>query len=125
MRKLLDHRHRDWSRRSTTTQRRQPSGLLATSAVPPGEKRGPFRGGLREGQEGNLGVPLLYGWIGGTVRIAVIGATGLIGGRLARSLLGSGHQVVLIARGLTRGNEDLLNHPSARFHPIDISNGSA
>ena len=41
------------------------------------------------------------------MKIAITGGTGFVGGHLARSLAARGHEVVLIARGLDRRNENL------------------
>jgi uncharacterized protein YbjT (DUF2867 family) len=41
------------------------------------------------------------------MKIAITGGSGFVGGRLARTLLGEGHDVVVVARGLDPHGEDL------------------
>ena len=56
------------------------------------------------------------------MRIAITGGTGFVGRHLARALSTSGHEAVLIARGLDQRDTTALNLPNVRFFPADLSN---
>jgi len=56
------------------------------------------------------------------MRVAITGGTGFVGRHLARALVGKGHEVALIARGLDDRDRGVLNLPNARFFPCDLSN---
>ncbi|MCI0585301.1 MAG: NAD(P)H-binding protein [Planctomycetes bacterium] len=49
------------------------------------------------------------------MKFAVTGGTGFVGGHLARRLVASGHEVVLLARGLDRRDEAIRRLPRSRF----------
>jgi nucleoside-diphosphate-sugar epimerase len=49
------------------------------------------------------------------MRIAITGGTGFVGRHLARSLARQGHEVVLVARGLDRRDEEIRRLPGARL----------
>jgi uncharacterized protein YbjT (DUF2867 family) len=55
------------------------------------------------------------------VRIAITGGTGFIGRHLAGTLTASGHEVILIARGRDDRDRSVLNLPSVRYFPSDLS----
>ena len=52
------------------------------------------------------------------MKIAITGGTGFVGRHLARALIGSGHEVVLIARGIDRRDERVRTLAHATFAPI-------
>ena len=54
------------------------------------------------------------------MRIAITGGTGFVGRHLARRLVGSGHQVVLIARGRDRRDLGIRDQPGVRFVSASI-----
>lgn len=55
------------------------------------------------------------------MRIAITGGTGFIGRHLAGTLTASGHEVILIARGRDDRDRSVLNLPSVRYFPSDLS----
>jgi nucleoside-diphosphate-sugar epimerase len=55
------------------------------------------------------------------MRIAITGGTGFVGRHLARALTASGHEVVLIARGLDDRDRSVLDLPRAHFFSSDLS----
>jgi uncharacterized protein YbjT (DUF2867 family) len=55
------------------------------------------------------------------VKIAITGGTGFVGSHLARALLASGEQVVLVARGAGRHNLSIPNSLPATFMSSDLS----
>ncbi len=55
------------------------------------------------------------------MKIAITGGTGFVGRHLARSLSDSGHQVVLIARGLDDRDAQIRQLKNAQFIPIGTS----
>ena len=55
------------------------------------------------------------------MKIAITGGSGFVGRHLARALVSSGHEVVLIARGLDRRDEAIRQLKHAAFAPIGIS----
>lgn len=59
------------------------------------------------------------------MKIAITGGTGFVGRHLARALVGTGHEVVLIARGVDRRDEDIRRLPGAVFFPIGIADVEA
>lgn len=54
------------------------------------------------------------------MKIAITGGTGFVGRHLARSLVASGHSVVLIARGVDRRDESIRQLANAQLAPIGI-----
>jgi len=54
------------------------------------------------------------------MKIAITGGTGFVGGHLARTLVGQGHDVVLLARGLDRRDESIRRLPRATFVASDL-----
>ena len=54
------------------------------------------------------------------MKIAITGGTGFVGRHLARALLGRGHEVVLIARGLDRRDEAIHQLERVTFAPIGL-----
>jgi nucleoside-diphosphate-sugar epimerase len=60
-----------------------------------------------------------------TMKIAITGGTGFVGGHLARSLTSKGHNVVLIARGLDSRNADLHSLKRAEFKSVGTTNEDA
>jgi uncharacterized protein YbjT (DUF2867 family) len=58
------------------------------------------------------------------MRIAITGGTGFVGRHLANALISSGHEVVLIARGLDDRGGSVQDWPNARFFATDLSNVS-
>jgi uncharacterized protein YbjT (DUF2867 family) len=56
------------------------------------------------------------------MRIAITGGTGFVGRHLARALVSSGHEVVLIARGLDNRGGSVQDLPNTRFFASDLSN---
>ena len=55
------------------------------------------------------------------MRIAITGGTGFVGRHLARALVASGHEVVLIARGLDDRDRSVLDLPNTSFVSSDLS----
>lgn len=55
------------------------------------------------------------------MKVAITGGTGFVGGHLARALAGEGHQVVAVARGVDRGNLELLRVPGIEFFASDLA----
>lgn len=55
------------------------------------------------------------------MRIAITGGTGFVGRHLGRALAASGHEVILIARGLDRRDPTAFEIPKATFFPADLS----
>lgn len=58
------------------------------------------------------------------MRIAITGRTGFVGRHLARTLVSSGHEVVLIARGLDRRDTSAHHLPNTRFFSSDLGDVS-
>ena len=56
------------------------------------------------------------------MRIAITGGTGFVGRHLAADLVSSGHEVVLIARGVDTRGGYAAKSPNARFFVSDLSN---
>ena len=56
------------------------------------------------------------------MRIAITGGTGFVGSHLARALISSRHEVVLIARGLDDRDGSVRDLPDTRFFASDLSN---
>ena len=54
------------------------------------------------------------------MKIAITGGTGFVGRHLARALINTGHQVVLIARGADTRDEDVRHLPGVSFAPIGV-----
>lgn len=54
------------------------------------------------------------------MRIAITGGTGFVGRHLARTLSASGHEVVLIARGIDRRDEGIRRLAGVKFVPIGV-----
>ena len=52
------------------------------------------------------------------MKIAITGGTGFVGRHLARTLVGDGHEVVLVARGLDRRDEEIHHLPGAGFFAV-------
>jgi NADH dehydrogenase len=55
------------------------------------------------------------------MRIAITGGTGFVGGHLARRLVELGHDVVLVARGVDRHGERILDLPRVTYVPVGVS----
>jgi len=55
------------------------------------------------------------------MNIAITGGTGFVGSHLAKSLTDNGHSVVLIARGLDKRNETVLNAERTQYKAIGTS----
>ena len=53
-----------------------------------------------------------------TMKIAITGGTGFVGGHLARALVKEGHQVKIIARGADKRDGTIRKLGHATFHPI-------
>ncbi len=58
------------------------------------------------------------------MRIAITGGTGFVGRHLASALVSSGHEVILIARGLGNCGDFVKNLPNTRFFASDLGNVS-
>jgi uncharacterized protein YbjT (DUF2867 family) len=58
------------------------------------------------------------------MRIAITGGTGFVGRHLARALSASGHEAVLIARGVDQRDTSALKLPNVCFFPADLSSVS-
>jgi uncharacterized protein YbjT (DUF2867 family) len=54
------------------------------------------------------------------LRIAITGGTGFVGRTLARTLVGQGHEVVLIARGVDRRDPSVLELPGVRLAALGL-----
>ena len=54
------------------------------------------------------------------MKIAITGGTGFVGRHLCRALLASGHEVVLIARGVDRRDESVRRLAGVRFVPAGL-----
>ena len=52
------------------------------------------------------------------MKIAITGGTGFVGSHLARALVGEGHQVEIIARGLDKRDGTVRKLVNSTFHPI-------
>jgi NADH dehydrogenase len=59
------------------------------------------------------------------VKIAITGGSGFVGRHLARSLVGQGHEVVLIARGVDRRDESVRRLPGATLASIGTADPAA
>ncbi len=59
------------------------------------------------------------------MRIAITGGTGFVGRHLARALVEMGHEVVLVARGADRRDEDIRRLPGGVFFPIGTAGPEA
>jgi uncharacterized protein YbjT (DUF2867 family) len=55
------------------------------------------------------------------MKVAITGGTGLVGGHLARRLHLEGHELVLLARGTRRLDEEILQVPRAGFLQTDLA----
>lgn len=55
------------------------------------------------------------------MRIAITGGTGFVGRHLARELVASGHEIVLVARGLDRRDLSAYAIPGAQLFGADLS----
>lgn len=55
------------------------------------------------------------------MRVAITGGTGFVGRHLAKALVASGHEVVLVARGLDRRDPSAYEIPNTRFFATDLS----
>jgi uncharacterized protein YbjT (DUF2867 family) len=55
------------------------------------------------------------------MRVAITGGTGFVGRNLAKALVGRGHEVILIARGVDRRDPSAYDIPNARFFAADLS----
>lgn len=55
------------------------------------------------------------------MRIAITGGTGFVGRHLAGTLVSSGHEVVLVARGLDSRDGGVRDLPNTRFFASDLS----
>jgi NADH dehydrogenase len=60
-----------------------------------------------------------------TVKIAITGGTGFVGGHLASSLVAKGCDVVLISRGLDCRNESLKELPRTKLMPVGTDDEEA
>jgi len=58
------------------------------------------------------------------MRMAITGGTGFVGRHLARAIVSSGHEVILIARGADNRDRSILNLPNVRFFASDLSDVS-
>jgi len=58
------------------------------------------------------------------MRIAITGGSGFVGRHLAGTLVSSGHEVILIARGKDDRGRYALGLPNTRFFPSDLSDVS-
>lgn len=58
------------------------------------------------------------------LRVAITGGTGFVGRHLVRALVASGHEVVIIARGLDHRDRSILNLPNTCFRASDLSSVS-
>src|SRR5690242_11506507 len=56
------------------------------------------------------------------MRVAITGGTGFVGRHLASTLVSSGHEVVLIARGQDTRGGSVRDLPNTRFFSSDLSN---
>jgi NADH dehydrogenase len=56
------------------------------------------------------------------MRVAITGGTGFVGRHFASALVSSGHEVVLIARGLDQRDSSVRDLPNTRFFSSDLSN---
>ena len=54
------------------------------------------------------------------MRIAITGGTGFVGRHLSRALAGGGHEVVLVARGIDRRDQEIRQLAGARFFPVGV-----
>ena len=59
------------------------------------------------------------------MKIAITGGTGFVGRTLARTLLGEGHEVVLIARGVDHRDTTTLELPRTTFRPVGLDDPEA
>jgi NADH dehydrogenase len=55
------------------------------------------------------------------MRVAITGGTGFVGRHLARTLVGGGHEVVLIARGHDRRDDSIRHQPGVTFVAADLT----
>jgi len=58
------------------------------------------------------------------MRVAITGGTGFVGRNLARRLVESGHEVVLLARGADRRDPSVYDMAGAKFVAADMSDAS-
>lgn len=59
------------------------------------------------------------------MRVAITGGTGFVGRHLARTLVGHGHEVVLIARGADQRDPSVYELAGARFLAADLSSADS
>jgi NADH dehydrogenase len=59
------------------------------------------------------------------MKVAITGGTGFVGRTLARSLVGEGHEVVLVSRGVDQRDTTTLELPGSAFHPIGLDDPEA
>src|SRR5438552_13034945 len=62
---------------------------------------------------------------GGMMRIAITGASGFVGGHLARQLASEGHELFLLARGVDRRDPSAIHLPRAHFVQVGLSDPAA
>src|SRR5437773_11327107 len=59
------------------------------------------------------------------MRIAITGASGFVGGHLARQLASEGHELFLLARGVDRRDPSAIHLPRAHFVQVGLSDPPA
>jgi NADH dehydrogenase len=59
------------------------------------------------------------------MKIAITGGTGFVGGHLARALVGKGHHIALIARGVDRRDPHIRHLPNSTLHAIGTDDEEA
>lgn len=59
------------------------------------------------------------------MKIAITGGTGFVGRSLARELVGRGHQVVIIARGVDRTDDSIRSAEGMEFHALTLDDVDA
>jgi uncharacterized protein YbjT (DUF2867 family) len=74
----------------------------------------------------NCGLRTLYDLVEDTaMKIAITGGTGFVGRHLARRLTSTGHEVVLIARGVDHRDEEVRRLEGVTFAPIGLDDAAA